>query len=193
MINIKQYEQITEAKSSQTKQGYVALIKAHNKETYYFYYYVGVADSFYEFAQAIVESLSGFPPDGDDFENVGDISDLMDTVYEYIEPRDSEYCFWHGLIPRNSQDVYEELLLDNVYLASQRLDELFTNAKDVMIQHPFGNDEDLTYIARSIEARPGAIKLYVDQPRFEKILSLTQMDPKKKSALITMAKTKGMI
>jgi hypothetical protein len=193
MINIKQYEQLTEAKSSQAKQGYVTLIKAHNKETYYFYYYVGVADSFYEYAQAIVESLSGFPPDAEDFEDVGDVSDLMDTVSEYIEPQDYDYCFWHGLVPRSSQDVYEELTLDNVYQATQRLDELFTNAKDVMLQHPFGNDEDLVYIARSIETRPEAIKLYVDEPRFEKILNLTNFDSKKKSALITMAKTKGMI
>lgn len=193
MINIKQYEQLTEAKSSQTKQGYVTLIKAHNRETYYFYYYVGVADSFYEFSQAIIESLSGFPPDDEDFENVGDISDLMDTVSEYIEPRDYEYCFWHGLVPRGSQDVYEELTLDNVYQATQRLDELFTNAKDVMLQHPFGNDDDLTYIARSIEIRPEAIQLYVDEPRFEKILNLTNFDSKKKNALMTMAKTKGMI
>jgi hypothetical protein len=193
MRNIKKYSELSESASQTTKQGYVALIKAHNSDTYWFYYCVGVADDFYEFAQATVESFSGFPPDDEDFENVSDMSNLMDTVSEYIEPRDYEYCFWHGLVPRGSQNVYEELTLDNVYQATERLNELFTNAKDVMLQHPFGNDDDLTYIARSIEVRPEAIKLYVAQPRFEKILNLTQMDSKKKRALITMAKTKGMI
>jgi hypothetical protein len=196
MIHIQPYEILNESYSSKGKQGYVVLIKAHNRDTYWFYYCVGVADDFYEFAQGIMESHYAYPDDNDilDLKNRADISDTMETVSDAMEVREYEYCFWHGLIPRNSkQDIYEELSLDNIYQATDRLDELFTNAKDVMLKYPSGNEDDLTYIARSVESRPEALGLYADEPRFEKILNLANMNPKKKKAMMTLIKTKGMI
>ncbi len=193
MINLKPYEHISEAATTHKSQGFIVLIKASgNDDIYTFQYYVGICGTFYEFAQYILEDV-GYLPDDFELVDVKDIDETMNKYLDTIEPKVFEYCMWQGLTPKADAHVYTTLTLDNPYETVRELDSLFTNAKDVMLKHPNGNDEDLTYIARSIEFEPEALDLYSEEPRFEKILDMIQIEPRKKQAMLTLAKTKGMI
>lgn len=192
MKNLKSYNQILESDSTHKSQGFIVLIKASGKDVHMFQYYAGICDTFYKFAQSILEDV-GHYPDYLELEEIKDIEEVMDRVVDTMEPGEFEYCMWQGLTPVADTEVYTTLTLDNPYETVRELDNLFTNAKEIMLKHPNGNGEDLTYIARSIEAQPEAITIYAEEPRFEKILNMAKMDPKKKKAMMTMAKTKGLI
>ena len=192
MKNLKPYEAIFESQSSSQSQGFIVLIKASGSDVHMFQYYVGICDTFYDFAQYILEDV-GYLPDDFELEEIKDIEEVMDRVMNTMEPREFEYCMWQGLTPKADAHAYTTLTLDNPYETVRELDVLFSNVKDVMLKYPNGNEDDLTYIARSVESRPEALGLYADEPRFEKILNLANMDPKKKKAMMTLIKTKGMI
>jgi hypothetical protein len=189
MINLKPYEHISEAATTHKSQGFIALIKASGSDGHIFQYYVGICDTFYDFAQYILEDFL----DNFELEEIKDIEEVMDRVMNTIELREFEYCMWQGLTSKADAHAYTTLTLDNPYETVRELDILFSNAKDVMLKYPNGNEDDLTYIARSVESRPEALGLYAEEPRFEKILDMIQMEPRKKQAMLTLAKTKGMI
>jgi hypothetical protein len=193
MKNLKPYEAVFESQSSSQSQGFIVLIKASGRDFHMFGYYVGICDTFYDFAQYILEDVGYRIKDWIELEEIKDIEEVMDRVMNTMEPQEFEYCMWQGLTPKADAHAYTTLALDNPYETVRELDTLFSNVKDVMLKYPNGNEDDLTYIARSVESRPEALDLYVDQPRFEKILNLTNMDPKMKKAMVSLAKTKGMI
>jgi hypothetical protein len=190
MKNLKPYT-IYESQSSQSL-GFVIFIEASGRDAHMYQYYVGICDTFYEFAQYILEDI-GYYPDDFELDDIKDVDEVMNRCMDTIEPKVFNYCMWQGLTPKADAHVYTTLTLDNPYETVRELDDLFTNAKDVMLKHPDGNGENLTYLARSIEANPEALKLYIDEPRLEKILDLTQFDPKEKKAMLTLSKTKGLI
>jgi hypothetical protein len=194
MKNLKHYHELSESASNGGKHGYLLFLKGYERDSSTFMYYAGVCDNFYTFAQAVMEYFGAEPGDeGMELENMKDIDDVAEFVNDVNEFREFEYCFWSGLTPRRQEDEYTDIPLDNSYITCGELERLFTNSKEVMLKDPNGNQEDLTYIAKSIEVVPDALNVYIDEPRFEKIIDLTSWDDKKKNAMRSYSKTKGML
>lgn len=135
------------------------------------YLVVGSAYTFQEFAFQVLEDLHGMEPE-DISDSIKDIEDVDDEVYNTAEPSSYESIFWHGLEPVTNEAFYDSISLTNPVMASQLLRKYFSNADVIMARDRNGNNNDNTYIIKSIKNSPELLFRYEnDGARYNDIIS----------------------
>jgi hypothetical protein len=135
------------------------------------YLVVGSAYTFQEFAFQVLEDLHGMEPE-DISDAIKDIEDVDDEVYNTAEPSSYESMFWHGLEPVSNEAFYDSISLTNPVMASQLLRKYFSNADVIMSRDRNGNNNDNTYIIKSIKNSPELLFRYEnDGARYNDIIS----------------------
>lgn len=135
------------------------------------YLVIGSAYTFQEFAFQVLEDLHGMEPE-DISDSIKDIEDVDDEVYNTAEPSSYESMFWHGLEPVSNEAFYDSISLTNPVMASQLLRKYFSNADVIMARDRNGNNNDNTYIIKSIKNSPELLFRYEnDGARYNDIIS----------------------
>lgn len=135
------------------------------------YLVVGSAYTFQEFAFQVLEDLHGMEPE-DISDTIKDIEDVDDEVYNSAEPSSYESMFWHGLEPVTNEAFYDSISLTNPVMASQLLRKYFSNSDVIMTRDRNGNNNDNTYIIKSIKNSPELLFRYEnDGARYNDIIS----------------------
>lgn len=135
------------------------------------YLVVGSAYTFQEFAFKALEDLHGMEPE-DISDSIKDIEDVDDEVYNFSEPSSYESMFWHGLEPVTNEEFYDSISLTNPVMASQLLRKYFSNSDVIMTRDRNGNNNDNTYIIKSIKNSPELLFRYEnDGARYNDIIS----------------------
>lgn len=198
MKHIKLYEDETSGSSKSQPTAFVLSIQMSGKDLSMCSTICGIYDTFYEFAEAVLED---FHPHFDEMDEedqaecISDINAVMDAIYNIQEPDELEWEFWHGFTPRSGASGYSSSGNLNPFEATRMLETVLVNPEAIMLKRGDANGvNDLTYIARSIEAKPEYLSLYIeDQKKMMEILKVINWDEKKKNAMMTYIKNKGLI
>jgi hypothetical protein len=149
--------------------------------------FAGIYNTFYDFAQAVNEDM-GDGYDSEDGEDFTDVIALMDHVFEMQDVREGDYSFHHGFkIKSGAVEGYHSQSNSNCYDVVDMLEKLFVTPRKIMTSNSKNlyNENDMTYIARSVERDPARLSLYDgDDEQYASIIKHTNWDQKRKDSLI---------
>lgn len=197
MKNLKPFGRLNEAEGTKS-QGFVLNIKTWDRMECTVYMIVGVADTFQDFAEHFFEDNTGIIASEyveDDPGFAKNIETLMENYKATLGDYDSniEYTFWSGITPKAIEGgAYDSQDLMNPARCSVLLDKYFTDAKVIMTKFPQGNEEDMTYVAKSINNDPSLLELYDDKEQ-EAIIKMLNWDQKKKDAMLKYMRIKDQL
>ena len=196
MRNLKQFGELHEAEVEKTKQGFVLVLKTWGRLECMTYMIVGVTETFQQFAEHFFEDNTGMIASEYMENDPGfgkNIETLMKAYSEAIDESNFEYQFWSGITPKPVKNwVYDAQDLMNPARCSVLLDKYFTDAKLVMTKFFQGNEEDMTYVAKSIDNDPSLLELYDDKEQ-EAIIKMLNWDERKKNAMLKYMRIKDQL
>jgi hypothetical protein len=198
MKHIKLYEEKIPESSKPSPMAFVLSIRMSGRDLLMSSTICGIYDTFYEFAEAVLED---FHPHFDDMdeedrsEHIRDIDAVIDAIIEISEPDDIDWDFWHGFTPRPGISGYASSSNINPFEATRMLEKMLVNPEGIMLKRINTNStENLTYIAKSIEIKPDYLSLYHDDEKtMMEILKVINWDQKKKNAMMTYIKTRSLL
>lgn len=196
MRNLKPFGELHEAEGDKEKQGFVLVLKTWDRKDCSTYMIVGVDETFKRFAMNFFEDNTGMIASEYEDENpefVKNIDTLMEAYSSTIDENNFEYQFWSGITPKPMKNwEYDAQDLMNPAKCSVLLDKYFTDAKLIMTKYPQGNEEDMTYVAKSIDNDPSLLELYDDKEQ-EAIIKMLNWDQRKKEAMLKYMRIKGQL
>jgi hypothetical protein len=196
MNNLTPYEKYQLNESSEYgPMGFVLSFTVGSSEMAMSYTVAGIYDTFYDFAQAVNEDLGyGYDADNEQME-FNDVISLMDRLFEAMEVREGDYSFHHGFkIKSGAVEGYHSQSNSNCYDVVDMLEKLFVTPRKIIASKSKNlyNENDMTYIARSVERDPDKLSLYDgDDEQYNKILKLLNWDKKKLDAIIRVNRIKN--
>ena len=196
MNNLTPYEKYQLNESSDNgPMGFVLSFTAGGRDLAMSYTVAGSYDTFYDFAQAVNEDLGyGYDDDNEQME-FNDVIALMDRLFEAMEVREGDYSFRHGFkIKSGAVEGYHSQSNANCYDVVDMLEKLFVTPRKIMKSTSKNsyNENDMTYIARSVEKDPDKLSLYDgDDEQYNKIISLLNWDKKKLDAILKVNRIKN--
>jgi hypothetical protein len=199
MKNLTPYEEHSLNENADSgPMGFVISVNASGRDVDFHYTIAGVYDTFYEFAQAVNEDIGfGGYDEEDDETEFKDLPDLMDVIMNNMDGvEEFEYDFWHGFKIKPGAKGYNSKSNSNCYKVAQMLEKLFVNPKEIMLadKGTINNENDLTYLARSIEKDPDKLSMYDDdETMYTGIIKSLNWDKKKLDALMRVNRIKNQL
>jgi hypothetical protein len=196
MKNLTPYKSHALNESSEyTKMGFVLSITMGSRDMAFSYTIAGIYDTFYDFAIAVTQDISGAVYDEDDGDETvyKNVIELMDDIVEVNEANEVEWNFWHGFTLKPGADGYHSAENTNAYSVTTMLEKLFTNPKEIMTPSSKNSYADNMYLANSIKRDPSKLELYSKENKeeYEKLVSMIGWDQKKLDAVLKVNRIKN--
>ena len=188
MNNLTPYEKYQLNESSEYgPMGFVLSFTAGSRDMAMSYTIAGIYNTFYDFAQAVNEDM-GDGYDSEDGKDFTDVIALMDHVFEMQDVREGDYSFHHGFkIKSGAVEGYHSQSNANCYDVVDMLEKLFVTPRKIMksTSDNLYNENDITYISRSVERDPDKLSMYEEDKEYASIIKNTNWDQKRKNSLIS--------
>lgn len=178
------------------QMGFVLSFTAGSRDVAMSYTIAGIYNTFYDFAQAVNEDM-GDGYSGEDGKDFTDVIALMDHVFEMQDVREGDYNFRHGFkIKSGAVEGYHSQSNANCYDVVDMLEKLFVTPRKIMksTSDNLYNENDITYISRSVERDPDKLSLYNDDDeQYVSIIKNTNWEQKMKNGLIKINSIKNQL